>query len=103
MYALPEIPETAKREPVESVEFCENFYFRSVVLTKGDVVGQHQHDLPHATFVGWGKVRGWKNGAWMGDKSRGQAFHVEAGVEHAYQALEDSLLACVYHTDMEGV
>lgn len=101
-HPMPVIADGAKREPDEMIEFADDFYFRSVVLTRGDVVGQHVHDRTHASFVGWGKVRGWKNGECMGDKSRGEAFIVEAGAEHAFQALEDSLIACVYHTAMVG-
>lgn len=95
MYPLPELA-NAVDLPVQAVTEAAGIYFRSIILPKGIVVGQHSHDHAHATFIGSGLVRGWKKGEWMGDKGPGDAFEVEANVEHCYLALETSLLACTH-------
>ena len=64
MYALPEVDDFVDL-PEHAVGFAGGLYFRTIKLPKGIIVGQHQHDHPHATLV-IGHVRGWKNGAWGG-------------------------------------
>lgn len=96
-YALPEVRiRFDAPEPV--IADAAGLYFRSVIIpAAGTVIGQHAHDHAHATFIGAGRLRGWKNGAWMGDKGAGEAFEVEAHAEHAYMTLEpNTLVACCH-------
>lgn len=83
---------------VERIEMVGDFYFRSVALPfAGMRIPQHTHDHDHATFVGSGRVRGWRDGECLGEKSRGEAFYIQAGHAHWFEALEDqTLLTCVH-------
>lgn len=98
MYPQPDFTNRVEL-PERSIVEAAGIYFASIVLPKGIVVGQHVHDHDHATFIGSGLVRGWKNGAWMGDKGAGDAFEVEAGASHCYEALETALVACTHDVD----
>lgn len=97
MYALPDnlLPVDL---PVERIEEAGGFYFRSILLDKvGMVVKQHVHDYGHATLVCNGRARGWSESEWIGDKGPGEAFWIDAGQDHLFQALEpDTRLACVH-------
>lgn len=102
MFPLPNVPEELKAQPpIPMIVNYAGIYIRSTLLKEaGLVIGQHSHAHDHATFVGSGRARGWKNGEWIGDKGPGEAFEVEAGAEHTYQALEaDTLLACAHNEE----
>ena len=83
---------------VEKIEIVGGLYFRSVFLpTSGLCIPQHVHDHDHVTFVGSGRVRGWCDDVWIGDKGRGEAFAITAGHQHRFEALDDNtLLTCVH-------
>jgi quercetin dioxygenase-like cupin family protein len=106
MYPLPDLSNQIEL-PAEYIEpDVAGLYFRSVVIDKaGTSIVQHVHDHDHATFIGWGRARGWADGLWIGDKGRGEAFEIKAGQEHLFQALEDNtLLACTHdHASAESV
>lgn len=99
MHPLPNGPRVDLPEPV--LAFAFGMYFRTIIMPKDLVVTQHDHAYPHPTLVGFGRVRGWKNGVCMGDKGPGEVFEVEAGAKHAYQALELSVLSCVHNEESE--
>jgi hypothetical protein len=97
LHALPDnlIPTDL---PVERIEEIGGFYFRSILLHQvGMVVKQHVHDHEHVTLVCNGRARGWSESEWIGDKGPGEAFLIDAGDDHLFQALEpDTRLVCVH-------
>lgn len=96
-YPLPDFNTLEHEELPESmIVDAGGIYFRSIILLKGKAVSQHSHDHEHATFIGSGLVRGWKDGVWCGDKGPGDAFDVPAGTAHCYLALETALVACTH-------
>jgi quercetin dioxygenase-like cupin family protein len=97
MYPLPSVAIDAREQPVERIEFVGGFYFRSLVLEAGKVVGQHEHDHDHVSFVGWGRCAAGRTAPGWATRSGGEGFFVEKGSTHCYQALEQSLLACVHN------
>ena len=86
-------------QPVESWEECGEFGFRTIVLARaGIAIEQHVHDDTHATLVCSGRARGWKDGEYMGEKGPGEAFLVEGGMKHWFEAAEPmTRLSCVTH------
>lgn len=98
MYPLPDLTHSLADQPVERIEIVANLYFRSVLLkAAGTAIPQHEHDHPHATFVGSGRARGWADGRWIGDKGPGEAYEILPGQKHVFQALEaNTLLACAH-------
>ena len=96
MYPLPEKSFEAD-PPVERIEEASGFYFRSIILHRGCFIPQHIHDHDHATLIGFGRARGWSGEEWIGDKGIGEAFEIESGKTHTFQALEDNtILICVH-------
>lgn len=93
-----ERPFTPSEQPVECLMEAGGFFFKTYRLPFVDMfVPQHVHTYDHATLVLAGKIRGWRNGEWIGDKVRGQAFEIKAGDAHHFQSLEpDSMLTCVH-------
>lgn len=83
---------------VEFIDVVCDIYFRSIILEKkGDKVDQHVHDHDHATYIGSGSARAWKNSILMGDYKAGSALPVMAGCYHEFEALEDNTrLTCVH-------
>src|SRR5437899_11208900 len=83
---------------VENIVEAGGLYFRSMLLARAGMgVPQHVHDHDHATLVGSGRLRGWSDGAWMGDKGRGEAFEVLAGRQHVVESLEPmTMVVCVH-------
>lgn len=85
----------AKAE-VERIEEVCGIYFRTYFVKAGNVIQQHKHDHDHATLVLSGRVRAWiKDGPLM-IKGPGEAFEIKAGIEHYFEALEDSRLSCIH-------
>lgn len=106
MYPLPDLTNRVDLPPAFIEPDVAGLYFRSVLIEKsGTSLLQHVHDHDHATFVGWGRARGWANGVWIGDKGRGEAFEIKAGQEHLFQALQDNtFLTCTHdHASAESV
>lgn len=87
--------------PVEQIVEAGGFYFRTICLAEpGYVVPQHVHDHEHVTLVGSGKARGWKHGVWIGDRSAGEAFVIEADAPHLFQALDaQTRLTCIHNIE----
>jgi quercetin dioxygenase-like cupin family protein len=85
-------------EPEVKIFEASGLYFRSHTLRHAmDIIPQHVHDHDHATFVAAGRARAWKDGVLVGDRSAGEAFEIEAGAEHIFQALEPkTMLVCVH-------
>lgn len=100
-YQIPFGTVPLSHQPVQKIVEACGLYFRSVILSdRGNIIPQHSHDHPHATFISSGRVRGWRNGEWIGDKGRGDAFEIEAGSAHVFLALEpDTMLTCVHSLD----
>lgn len=100
MHALPKTSEET-RKPPEFIEVKAGIYFRSIVLDKYEVVGQHRHDAAHATLVGSGAARLWIDGVWSADIPAGHAVAIEANKDHVFQALEpDTRLSCIWREDV---
>lgn len=95
-HPLPDVSAFTKPPP-EFIDECEGIGIRStILLKKGDCVGQHAHTYSHATFIGSGAVRLWANEQYVGDFYRGEAVGIKAHQRHIFQALEDdTLLACL--------
>ena len=98
MYPLPDRAHDLAEQPLPLIEEAAGLYFRSLLLKKsGEIVPQHAHDHRHATLVGSGMARGWAAGTWIGDTGPGQAFEIEVGAEHVFQALApNTLLICAH-------
>lgn len=101
VHALPEIDPATLHKPAENIQIAAGIYFRSVVLTNGEVIPQHVHAAEHATYVGAGAARLWIDGVWRQDLRAGEAAEIEAGREHLFQALEEGTrLTCVWREDV---
>lgn len=98
MQPLPEAAEPVFQAP-EVWEECVEYGFRTITIKDaGMLVPQHIHDDSHATLVCAGRARGWTDGAYLGEKGPGEAFWVEGGKKHHFQAVEPmTRLACVTH------
>lgn len=85
-------------EIVEFVEEVCGIYFRSILIPrKGARVPQHAHDHDHATYCGQGSAAMYVDGIYTRVVKAGEAAKVEAGKQHAFQALEDNTrLTCVH-------
>lgn len=99
MHPLPEITGLVDEDPVEVWEECGEFGFRTITLKKaGTLIPQHIHDDSHATLVCAGRARGWTDGNYVGEKGLGEAFWVEGGKQHHFQAVEPmTSLSCATH------
>ena len=101
-YPLPDLalvrPFTPSEQPVEHLVEAAGFFFKTYRFPYTDMfVPQHVHPYDHATLVCAGKIRGWRNGEWIGDKGAGEVFEVKAGEEHHFQSLQaDSMLTCIH-------
>lgn len=97
-HPLPTITHLLKDLPLEHIVEAGGLYFRSVTFPQaGTVIPQHVHDHDHVTFIGSGRVRGWADGVWIGDRGAGDVFEIKAGSAHVFQSLEPyTLLACVH-------
>lgn len=100
-WPVPETVAPLSDQPVQHIVEAGGIYFRSILLKDaGTVVPQHVHDHDHVTFIGSGRVRGWKDGEWIGDRGPGEVFEIPAGSAHVFQAIApDTLLACVHDMD----
>lgn len=98
MYAVPEKTHDVD-QPAEVWTECGTFGFRSALLaTAGTLIKQHVHSDSHATLVCSGRARGWADGVYLGEKGPGEAFWVEGGKRHSFQAIEPmTRLSCVTH------
>ena len=94
---------TSVIEPiVETIQTdVAGLYFRSVLLThEGMSIPQHIHGYDHATLVGSGRARLFRNNQEIGTYSAGQAVEILAGHSHTFVALEPmTRLCCVHHTE----
>ena len=100
MIPLPEIVRelTPDEQPVEKLVEVAGLYLRTYHLPMvGMVVPQHVHDYDHATLICSGKLRGWCEGEWIGDKGPGEAFLIKAGCQHTFESLEPSMLTCIHN------
>ena len=98
-YPLPTIERTftADEQPVEKLVEASGFFFKTYHLPLADMfVPQHVHDYDHATLVCTGRIRGWCDGEWIGDKGPGEAFTITAHRQHHFQSLEPSMLTCIH-------
>jgi mannose-6-phosphate isomerase-like protein (cupin superfamily) len=86
---------------VEKITEACGYYFRTIILHDANtIVPQHTHDHDHATLVGHGAVRAWKDGEWFGDFKMGDAIVIPAGCSHLFQALcPETVLTCVHNVD----
>lgn len=98
MHPVPAVTHALADLPVEKIVEAGGIYFRSVLLKQaGTIIPQHVHDHDHVSFIGSGRVRGWKDGEWIGDRGAGEVFEIPSGSAHVFMALEDnSLIACVH-------
>lgn len=82
---------------VEFVDEVAGIYFRSTLLSKGDIITQHTHDYDHATYVGSGAARLFINDIKSGDIQAGHAVKIAANTRHHFEALEpNTRLVCVH-------
>lgn len=98
MHPLPDAAGAVDQAP-EVWEECVEFGFHTITIEKaGTLVPQHVHDDSHATLVCAGRARGWTDGAYLGEKGPGEAFWVEGGKKHHFQAVEPiTRLSCITH------
>lgn len=100
MYKIPvTVPLDPNDTIVENITEGAGFYFRTITLKKaGMVVPQHTHDYDHATLVGHGKVRAWRDDKWVGDFEMGEAIVIPANCKHVFESLEPgTVLTCVHN------
>jgi hypothetical protein len=89
------------KQVVEFIDVVAGIYFRSSLMENaGDMIGQHVHEVSHATYVGSGSVRVWVNENHVGDFTAGHAIEVRAGDYHVLQALEpNTRISCVFNAE----
>lgn len=102
MYPVPEtVPLDTNDMPVERIEESLGFYFRTTILKKVNmIVPQHVHDHDHATLIGHGGVRCWRDGQWAGDYVMGMVVVIPAHTRHLFQSLmPETVLTCIHNVD----
>lgn len=97
-YPIPNGVKPVDAVPTIKIVEVGGLYFRSAIFAEsGTIIPQHVHDHDHVTFIGSGRFRGWKDGEWIGDRSAGEVFHIQAGASHLFMSLEEhSMLTCVH-------
>jgi len=78
--------------------FSDGLYAKQMVIPKGYVVGQHAHKYSHLSILAKGKV------IVKTDKAKKEytapaCLEIKEGVNHAIEALEDTVWFCVHATD----
>lgn len=102
MYPLPKTDPTIPVDAiVERIIETYGYYFRTITVKKaGTVIPQHVHDHHHATLIGHGSARVWRDGAWVGDFKMGEVLLIPAHSQHMFQVLEpDTVLTCVHNVE----
>ncbi len=83
---------------MEFVDEVAGLYFRSILIAQAGVrVPQHAHDHDHATYCGAGRALMYVDGKVTQIVEAGEAVAVNAGHEHAFEALlPNTRLTCVH-------
>ena len=78
--------------------FSDGLYAKQMVIPKGYVVGQHAHKYSHLSILAKGKVIVKTD---LGEKeyTAPACLEIKEGVNHAIEALEDTVWFCVHATD----
>jgi len=78
--------------------FSDGLYAKQMVIPKGYVVGQHAHKYSHLSILAKGKVIVKTNEAEK-EYAAPACLEIKEGVNHAIEALEDTVWFCVHATD----
>jgi len=78
--------------------FSDGLYAKQMVIPKGYVVGQHAHKYSHLSILAKGKVIVKTNEAEK-EYAAPACLEIKKGVNHAIEALEDTVWFCVHATD----
>jgi len=77
----------------------DGVFIKRIPLKEGVIVPQHAHSHSHATIIGSGFVRVWKDKKWWGDFHAGKVLNIEAKTMHEFLALKDSELYCIHNEE----
>lgn len=77
----------------------DGVFIKRIPLKEGVVVPQHAHSHSHATVIGRGYVRVWKDEKWWGDFHAGTVLTIEAETKHNFLALQDSEIYCIHNEE----
>jgi len=70
---------------------------------KGTLVPQHAHKYAHTSMLARGSVKVWKGGVYAGEEKAPKPLYIAAGVQHAFEALEnDTVIYCIHNTARTG-
>ena len=78
--------------------FSDGLYAKQMVIPEGHVAVSHQHNYDHLSVLASGKVL-LKTDTWDKVYTAPACINIEAGINHAIIALEDSVWFCIHATD----
>ena len=82
--------------------FSDGLYAKQMYIPKGYVVGQHAHNFSHLSILAKGKVIV-KTNDFEKEYDAPACIEVKENVNHAIEALEDSVWFCIHATNEKDI
>ena len=82
--------------------FSDGLYAKQMFIPKGYTVGQHEHKFSHLSILAKGKVIV-KTDDFEKEYTAPSCLEIKQGINHAIEALEDSVWFCIHATDETNI
>ena len=82
--------------------FSDGLYAKEMFVPKGYIVGQHAHKFSHLSILAKGKVIV-RTDEGVTEYSAPACLEIKEGINHAIEALEDTVWFCIHATDETDV